>query len=211
MLSLEVLRTHHSSLSGPGSASGSGGASAVSNEILTLVFSLVTKVWLFYLHQQNHPMKQPRCLSCSVCWNWTATPSHRGCKLWKGPSLLLLSFRTPISAFSLEARKCILLIQSRLNISFSECSPGSCCRAPPPLLSHQKFLQGTLSYGSDRSHFPVAGSVFLHVLIALADRLGLKPQSLCCVSQLFASLSCAVPNLVTALGQTGSTERNCGH
>lgn len=137
VLSLEVLRTHPSSLSGPGSASGSGGASAVSNEILTLVFSLVTKVWLLYLHQQNHPMKQPRCLSCSVCWNWTATPSHRSCKLWKGPSLPLLSFRTPISAFSLEARKCILLIQSRLNISFSECSPGSCCHAPPPSVTSE--------------------------------------------------------------------------
>lgn len=127
-------------------------------------------------------------------WNWTANSE-------KGQAC---HFSALVSAFSLEARKCTLLTQCRLNIKFSECSPipHHCFLLSPSEIPERHCCRS----GSDLFYFHMASSIFPRVLILLAGHLGLKPHSHSAVFlNFFASLSCAFLDLMTALGQTGAT------
>lgn len=140
-----------------------------------------------------------------VCILWSslsAFPVLPVCWLNR-PRPPLLNF----SHFSLEASKYILLAQSRLKISFSECTGFFVCLlfCFAAFFTLRNSCKALLCYGSDPSISYTDSGIFLPVLLLLKYHLGLQPHSHCAVFlNFFASLSCAFPDLMTVLGQTGS-------
>lgn len=118
------------------------------------------------------PMKQSQNISCSANETGLRLFSIEAANSKKDQAC---HFSALVSVFSLETRKCTLLTQCRLNIKISECSPvpHHCFLLSPSEIPERHYCPS----GSDLFYFHMASSIFLHVLILLADRLGPTPHS----------------------------------